>query len=331
MTAIEAKGQSDITRGFAQAQQYQEGFHLGLLASDASMIGSSVERFARRESIGLLAVAEKVRVVHWPRPRQPWREPARSIQRQMEAAGQMSDQDTFQYNLPTHYFASTVALTSGTWYDRDELQSQIEEYPMPKDWKGALRGVRKLGLVRKDGSKVRLTPTGEAVQEILEIPLEEWAVVHRKAKRQPLVDHEPRAAAALRLLLMQDPMARLLRAGLKRVSGHRASFGELARICDQLDHARASVLFFVPERIESITDERGRIQWRQVEGHHFRSRTFYQYKRILKHAGVIADTGLGEPPQRITTLRKTYGHSDETEILSALVALRLHLEGMGAG
>ena len=310
LLAVEAKGNGDITRGLAQAQQYQEGFHLSLLASNASAIGSSVERFARRESIGLLAVTGEVQVIYWPRPRQPWRDPARSIRRQMEAVGQVSGPNTFQYNLPTHYFAWTVALSPGAWYERDELSDQVEAYPMPKDWLGALRGARKLGLVDEGGGSVRLTTTGKAVKDILDTSLEAWAAVHQKSKRTPLVDHEPRAAAVLRLLVMQDPMARLLEAGLKQTSGQRASFDELARTCDQLDHARAPVLFFVPERIERITDKRGHIQWGQVEGHHFRSRTFYQHKSILKHAGVIADTGLGsatakdyDPKEDIWALR----------------------------
>lgn len=299
LLAVEAKGGSGLTRGFAQAQQYQEGFYLSILAADASAIGTSVERLARRQHIGLIGVKDETQVIYWPLPHQPWQDPARSIRRQMEAAGQVVSHNTFLYNLPTHYLAWVVALDPGDWYDHDELSSSVEAYPMPKDWIGAVRGAQKLGLVEKDGNRARLTTTGEAVQDILDTSLEEWASVHQKTKSTPLVDHEPRAAAALRLLVMQDSMARLIVRGLERCADQRASFDELARVCSQLDYDRSSVIFFVPERIEDITDRQGRIRWGQVQGEHFRSTTSYQFKSILKHAGVIEDTGLGgsKPPQ----------------------------------
>lgn len=306
LLAIEAKGTSGLTRGLAQAQQYQEGFHLSVLASDVAAMGSSVERFARRQNVGLLAVEDTVSVVHWPLPKQPWRDPARSIRRQMEAAGQVSSQNTFLYNLPTHYLVWAVVLSPDKWYERDKLEPKIDEYPMPKDWMGAVRGARKLGLIKEDGMRVSLTTTGEAVQDILDTSVEEWAEVHRRAKRKPLVDHEPRAAAALRMLVMQDSMARLIVKGLRQFSGHRASFDQLARVCSGLDYDRSSVLFFVPEKIEDITGRKGQIKWGGVEAEHFRSTTSYQYKSVLKHAGVVKNTGLGggkDPQEDIWALR----------------------------
>ena len=56
---------------------------------------------------------------------------------------------------------------------------------------------------------------------------------------------------------------------------------------------RAMVLFFIPERLEPITDNRGRIQWDRLRAEHYGPTTSYQYKSILKHAGIIEDTGLG--------------------------------------
>lgn len=306
LLAIEAKGTSGLTRGLAQAQQYQEGFHLSVLASDATAMGSSVERFARRQNVGLLAVQDTVRIVHWPLPKQPWRDPARSIRRQMEAAGQVSSHNTFLYNLPTHYLVWAIVLSPGEWYERGELEPKIKEYPMPKDWIGAVRGARKLGIIKEDGTRVRLTATGEAVQDILDTSVEAWSDVHRRSKRKPLVDHEPRAAATLRLLIMQDSMARLIVKGLRQFSNQRTSFDELARVCSRLDYDRSSVLFFVPEIIEDVTDRRGKIKWERVEAKHFRSTTSYQYKSVLKHAGVVEDTGLGggkDPREDIWALR----------------------------
>lgn len=299
LLAVEAKGSRNLTKGLAQAQQYQEGFHLSVLAADASAIGGSIDRLARRQQVGLLGVKENVEVIYWPRARQPWRDPARSIRRQMDAASQVADHNTFLFNVPTHYLAWTVALTPGRWYDREELPAEIDAYPMPKDWMGAVRGASKLSLIKTDGGRVRLTTIGGAVRDVLDTTIEAWADVHRKARRTPLVDHKPRAAAVLRLLVMQDSMARLIVRGLKRCPDHRATFDELARVCSKLDYDRSSVIFFVPERFEGITDTQGRIRWSHVEDEHFRSTTSYQFKSILKHAGIIKDTGLGgsKPPQ----------------------------------
>lgn len=298
LLAVEAK-EENVTKGLAQAQHYQEGFHLSFLAADRTALGRSTLRLARRQRIGLIGVKEDIEIVHWPLPRQPWRDPARSIRRQMEAAGEAIGHRTFLYNLPTHYLAWVVALAPNTWYDEESLPERVGAYPMPKDWKGAVRGARQLGLLETDGDRARLTPTGASVKEILDTPLDTWAEVHQRAKRAPLVDHEPRAAAALRLLVMRDLMARLIVEGLKRFSDRRATFDQLARACSKLDYDRSTVLFFIPERIEEVMDRQGQIQWDEVKAKHYRPTTSYQYKSILKHAGIIEDTGLGgsTPPE----------------------------------
>jgi hypothetical protein len=53
------------------------------------------------------------------------------------------------------------------------------------------------------------------------------------------------------------------------------------------------VVFSVPEKFDAITDRKGKIKWGRVEAEHFRLTTSYQYKSVLKHAGVVEDTGLG--------------------------------------
>ena len=164
---------------------------------------------------------------------------------------------------------------------------------MPKNWQPALRGAQKLGIARMNGKEARLTTAGEAVQDILDTTVEEWADVHAAAKRAPLADHTPQAAAVLRILLMRSPMARLVVAGLRKHHDGRASLSQLAHACSTLDYGHAMVLFFIPERLEPITNNRGRIEWDRLQAEHYRPTTSYQYKSILKHAGVIEDTGLG--------------------------------------
>jgi len=279
LLAVEGKGAGGLTKGLTQALEYKEGFHLSFLAASTSAIGSSVERFARREGLGLIAVSDDVRVLHYPLPRQPWKAQWQSIRSQLDVAGEVMGHNTFHYNLPTHYLVWAIALRRGHWHTPAELKDSITAYSMPKNWKPALPGAQKLGIVRIDGKEARLTTTGEAVQDILDTTVEEWTDVH--------------AAAVLRLLLMRSPMTRLVVAGLRKRHDGRAPLSQLAHACSTLDYGRAMVLFFIPERLEPITDNRGRIEWDRLRPEHYRPTTSYQYKSILKHAGIIEDTGLG--------------------------------------
>ena len=81
--------------------------------------------------------------------------------------------------------------------------------------------------------------------------------------------------------------------GLRLAPNHSATFAELAKICDKLDPARTQVFFLKPESVEKLMDNKGRINWNLAEPQDYRSTTFYQYKSILKHAGIINWTTLG--------------------------------------
>jgi hypothetical protein len=87
-------------------------------------------------------------------------------------------------------------------------------------------------------------------------------------------------------------MVRLVVRGLKEIEGS-APMPQLVRACDSIDHDRTPTLFFHPKRSAEILGEGGRVQWDRVEPIHYRSTTFYQMKSILKHAGILEDTGLG--------------------------------------
>ena len=118
-------------------------------------------------------------------------------------------------------------------------------------------------------------------------------MVGARGSAMPLTEYRPQAAALLRILLLGDPMVRLVIQGLKSFADHSASFAELAVVCDQLDHARAPIFFLNPESAAALADERGHIKWHAASGRHYRSRMFYQYKSILKHAGVLRNLPLG--------------------------------------
>lgn len=296
--AIEAKGTGDLLKGLTQAELYQIGFHYSFLAADAGSLGDTLLRVARQKNVGVLAVGDDVKVAHLSEARRPWREAFRSIARQMETVVQVTEQQTFQYNLPTHYLAWSVLLQPGRWYTDDALQTSLRPYPMPKGWRAALAGAQKLGIVHRQGDRTRLTDVGAAVRDIVGATPSEWGEVHRevssRARSAPtLAERHPAAAAALRLLLLHDPLVRLVVSGLRTFDDGEANFQQLAMACDRLDHDKAPIFFLNPETIEDVTDERGHVLWDEVAPQHYRSRMFYQYKRILQHAGILEKAQLG--------------------------------------
>jgi len=169
---------------------------------------------------------------------------------------------------------------------------------MPKDWKSALRGAQKLKLITISGKDIRLTPVGAAIKVILPNTIHEWADTHQhagaKGTKLTLAQYKPQSAAALRLLLLDDPMVRLIIEGLSRL-GQAVPFRELAIMCDSLDHARTPIFFLNPNSADKIIDDKGRIRWEIVTKDDYRSTNFYQFKSILRHAGILSDQSLGGP------------------------------------
>jgi hypothetical protein len=302
LVAVEAKGSTDLLRGLAQAEWYQQGFHLAFFAAEATALGDPMVNFARRKNVGVVPVGDEVRVAHLPAAQLPLREAARPIADQFETVVQLISPQAFVYNLPTHYLAWAIALAPEAVYRRDELPAYVMDYPMPANWRAALGGAQKLGLVAVHGPEVGLTPAGAAVRELLPPDLAMWAAIHRQIASRgggiSLQQVAPQAAAALRLLLLQDPLVRLVIEGLRQHPGGKADFAQLARTCDRLEHARAPVLFLQPAAIERLADARSAIAWERAGGADYRSTTYSQYKSILKHAGILTNTGLGGSSSR---------------------------------
>ena len=63
--------------------------------------------------------------------------------------------------------------------------------------------------------------------------------------------------------------------------------------CAARDKTLTPVIFFKPEAVPEITGDQGRVVWARVQPEHYRSTTFFQYKSVLKHAGVLAPHALG--------------------------------------
>lgn len=295
--AVESKGMADMLKGLAQAEVYQTGFHYSFLSANTSAWTESLIGLARQKNVGVISVDDDVRFHFIPSARTPWRKQFQSVFRQMETVIQTSGRQTFHFNIPTHYLAWCIFLEAAHVYYIGKVSELFLDYPMPKDWREALAGAQKLGLVVMNGDTVKLTHVGRAVKEVLPSDLTSWARIHNEIKRKgnsvTLAQRHPLAASMLRVLLLQDPLVRLVIDGLEKFPNRTANFSQLASACDQLDHSRTPVFFLKPASAASLQDKQGRIQWDNAAGQDFRSTTFMQYKSILKHAGLLKPSRLG--------------------------------------
>ncbi len=294
--AVEGKGSDNILGGLAQAELYQNGFHYSFLSADTRALSNSYIAQAKQKEIGIIAVGDEVKLLNMPRPRMPFRDIYRFIARQMEGVIQSSPQQTFLYNLPTHYLVWVILLDKKITVALSEVPVW-SGYPMPKDWKSALAGAQKLGLINILGDQIALSPLGMAAKELLPTDIGEWAVIHKKmanrGNKSVMSEIHPQAAALLRILLLQDPMVRFVIEGLELCPEKTATFTRLAAKCDTIDHAKAPVFFLKPDAHARHMDNRGRINWENVPFEDYRSTMYFQFKSILKHAGFIAPTALG--------------------------------------
>ncbi|SEH04247.1 hypothetical protein [Candidatus Venteria ishoeyi] len=254
-----------------------------------------------------------MKVLNFPSAKMPLHAVFRQISKQIDTTIQVTEHQTFLYNVPTHYLVWVAALSANKIYTMDELPFLLRDYPMPKDLRGALRGAKNLGLLHISGQDVSLTETGKTAQNIIPVDLSRWTQIHLIVKQRnapTLAEYEPVAAEFLKLLLLKSPIVNMLIEALNSLPEKAVTFDKLAQTCDTLDHIRTVVFFFNPETVPLFSTEDGEIIWSKVDPAYYRSTTYLQYKSILKHAGILIATALGGstsknymPEKDIWTLR----------------------------
>ena len=304
--AIEAKGADDLLRGIAQADSYRAGFHLVLFAS-AGTPSRDLVTMARQRDVGVLAVRQgAVEILDLPPPHLPRLQLARSVRAQFSVGDTLSRQFTF--NLPTHYLCFVPvlrdwqALHGSATAELAALEVFTRErYPVlpagRSSFRAALAGAEKLGLVRVRGRQAELTFVGRSVGSLLpDAPA--LADIHRRiaARGTPLTlaDASPASAAVLRTQLYADSVARFLVDVLLDVGpGVVLTLRSLIVHCAERGRVLTRSIFFLPEAAAIVSDDQGHLVWRRIEPQHFRSVTFFQYKSVLKHAGILVPHALG--------------------------------------
>lgn len=298
MFAIEVKGKDDWIKGIAQADTYRQGFHASMIAVGGTPSGDIVS-FVRQRGIGIIAVsAEGVEVLERPLVHLPQFKLAESIRRQFAATENLTRQ--FSYNFPTHYLACAVCMR--LWEQHHgishilakelELFTRIHYSAIPRDFRPALRGAEKLGLVGIRGNVVELTRLGRICADLLPTP-QELDVLHKAAMKQPLAEISPRTGAILQILLDREPVAKFIIDSLSKIGRNQpVPMSVLVEQASRFDKTLTSVVFFFPKDVDDVTNDQGFIVWRNVKAHHYRTSVYMQYKRILTHAGILKDHGL---------------------------------------
>jgi hypothetical protein len=296
--AVEAKGEQDLLRGLAQATNYRFGFHRALLAV-AGAPPPALLVLAQQQHVGVLAVLpNSVEALSVPSPHMPLLRHATSIRRQFATAEAL--RVGFVFNMPTHYLSVAVLMRDHPTLARGEAEPRLRAgYPVlpgaSREFDSVLRGAQKLGLVTVRNDTIACTTTGEAAGQLLP-DLATLAAVHQVVApsqgRVLLHERSPAAGAVLRWLLASDPVVMLVREALADL-GQAAAMPTLARAALARDRVQALATFFQPTAIDAITDGRDQVRWERVEPSHYRSTTYFQYKSIMRQAGLIAPHALG--------------------------------------
>ena len=326
--AVEAKGSTDLLKGAAQASLYATSVHAAWLAAPAAALAKAPAalREAKARGLGVLSVDldGAVIVVAEPVERLPWLHDARGVRAQFSVAAQFSAADTYPYNHPTHYLAPVVALDPARDYTVSEVRDALGDYPVPVEAAAGIRtvlhGARKLGVLRVHGRDVRLSPHGVAAKAVVGSDLDAWAHLHTLAtknrvgsSRPPLAGLRPDVGAVLQLLLLRDPAVALVVQALRTFPDATASETALAQAAESLDPAVAHVLFVTPDRLPGALGSDGRVEWGALPDEDYRGRTSYIFKSVLKHAGLVRNTGLGaatpkqnKPRENVWSLAPTF-------------------------
>lgn len=295
LVAVEAKGAgANLLTGLSQAEVYQRGVQRSFLAAPVDMLHSDLVELAKSRGVGILSVAEHVHELFVPSERRPFNAEYRALRADIGDAVWINEGGSFSLNLPSHYLAWVSALHGHAEHSFADALLLASDFPLPKDWKAAMRGAQKLQLLKVTSEGCQLTETGLAIKPLLPPDMAAWKTIHhRLVEKETLATVFPTAAAALRILLLADPIVRLVVEALRSLPPKGVSFRQLAHRCSEIDRRRSAIFFLRPESVDGLLAPDGSIPWPEVSDADFRSTTFFQYKSVLKHAGILAATRLG--------------------------------------
>lgn len=266
VVGFEVKASADHEKGVVQASRYRDGVHEAYLCVpriDAQLPSWLTEQ-AVQGGIGIVRASPHALDIEI-QPARPRPDPRILLATQRYLLGETGVR-SLGLNKPLHYVAVLVAYMS-----HDDPWKALEE-----QWgiqgsaiRHAFRGAQTLGLLSADG---QVTTRGRACGTLL-MSLGFDFVKARRLTRLRLVDHEPRFAALLRMVLIEQPAVDLILQALIRCDGGPVTVEALAVQAHNIDEGMANAVFGTPQK--------------PGEGWYIRPSTSFVMKAAMYDVGLI--------------------------------------------
>lgn len=303
LTVVEAKGygstgQVDTETGIVQAHDRLQEANLGFLAAPHSSISAETRALGRELNIGVLGVTEDQSVEVLEKPRVVGTKVGQEASTiRFQAGPQRVADQSFHLNRPKNYLGYPFCV-----YHPEPTANVLEEYVV-RDFKSARDGAAFLGLIEKqpDGSDV-LFPLGEEVlrfglqkhEQSLRSVLEEFK--SWKGKRTRLTQIAPDWALIARRVVFSFPATQMLVKHIQELQNNDQP-PILPTVVEYLFDTSPTfaVEFFIRDTEEArsavLTGDGELITASLLESQVYRSVVAYQFKQMLYHSGILAESG----------------------------------------
>lgn len=303
LVVVEAKGyrsagQVDTETGIIQAHNRLQEANLGFLAAPQSSISPNTRALARELNVGILAVTEDQSVDVLEKPRVVGTQVGREASTiRLQAGPQRVADQSFHLNRPKNYLAYPFCV-----YHPEPTENILEKYVV-RDFRSARDGAAFLGLIEKqaDGSDV-LSPLGEEVlrfglqkhDQSLNSVLEEFK--SWKGKQTRLTQLASDWALVARWVVFSFPATQIL---INHIQGLESNDQPptLPTVVEHLFDTSPTfaIEFFIRDTKEArsavLTGDGDLTTASLLEPQVYRSVVVYQFKQMLYHSGILAESG----------------------------------------
>ena len=303
LVVVEAKGhgatgQVDTETGIVQAHDRLQEANLGFLAAPRSSISPETRALGRELNIGVLGVTEDQSVDVLEKPRVVGTQVGREASTiRFQAGPQRVADQSFHLNRPKNYLGYPFCV-----YHPEPTENVLEEYVV-RDFRSARDGAAFLGLIEKqpDSSDV-LSPLGEEVvrfglqkhEQLLNSVLEEFKSWKRERTR--LTQLASDWAYVARRVVFSFPATQMLVKHIQELQNNDQP-PILPAVVEHLFDTSPTfaVEFFIRDTEEArsavLTGDGDLITASLLEPHVYRSVVVYQFKQMLYHSGILAESG----------------------------------------
>jgi hypothetical protein len=304
LVAVEAKGFTggdtvDVERGIVQAYDRLDEANVAFVAAPRRGVGQAAQTMAAELNVGLLGVDADGGVTPLHRPRVVGGGagadgPAAAVR--FQASPQGVARSPFGLNHPKNYLAVPLAAAAGGDTETTYRGAAVDAFGH------ARRGAVALDLVERRGDELRLQPLGaEVVRVTRRIEGSVAAALDRidgwSGSRTRFCDLAPRWGDLTRRVLYHYPATETLVTELQRLAddGHETpSVVEVVRRLHRLRPAFAVELFVrgTDAARRRVLDDAGELRESALSDPSvYHSPTLFQYKTMLYHAGLLAESG----------------------------------------